>query len=68
MDIKDIPNPEHAHIVTTPLTSPKGNASKTQTAKTRDAFLRAENEDDDGYDPYSDRPPSPEAAEADPWR
>ncbi len=25
----------------------------------RDAFRRAETEDDDGYDPYSDRPPKP---------
>lgn len=33
-----------------------------------DAFLRAENEDDDGYDPYSDRPPMPEPLfERDPW-
>lgn len=32
------------------------------------AFLRAENEDDDGYDPYSDRRPAPEPLfEADPW-
>jgi hypothetical protein len=31
-------------------------------------FLRAENEDDDGYDPYSDRPPAREPLfEADPW-
>ncbi len=32
------------------------------------AFLRAENEDDDGYDPYSDRRPEPEPLfERDPW-
>ena len=32
------------------------------------AFLRAENEDDDGYDPYSDRPARPEPLfERDPW-
>ncbi len=31
-------------------------------------FIRAENEDDDGYDPYSDRQPSPEPLfERDPW-
>ena len=30
---------------------------------------RAENEDDDGYDPYSDRRPEREPMfEADPWR
>ena len=34
----------------------------------RDEFLRAENEDDDGYDPYSDRRPDPEPLfERDPW-
>ena len=32
------------------------------------AFLRAPGEDDDGYDPYSDRPASPEPLfERDPW-
>ncbi len=32
------------------------------------AYLRAENEDDDGYDPYSDRRPEPEPLfERDPW-
>ena len=31
-------------------------------------YARAENEDDDGYDPWSDRPPSPEPLfERDPW-
>ena len=31
-------------------------------------FIRAENEDDDGYDPYSDRRPAPEPLfERDPW-
>lgn len=34
-----------------------------------DPFIRAEAEDDDGYDPYSDRPPAPEPAfQEDPWR
>ena len=34
-----------------------------------DPFIRAENEDDDGYDPYSDRRPEREPMfEADPWR
>jgi len=37
-------------------------------AWSRSAFLRAENEDDDGYDPYSDRPARPEPLfERDPW-
>lgn len=35
----------------------------------RDPFLRAATEDDDGYDPFSDRPPAPEPTfEEDPWR
>ena len=34
-----------------------------------DPYVRAENEDDDGYDPYSDRRPEPEPLfERDPWR
>ena len=34
----------------------------------KDEFHRAENEDDDGYDPYSDRRPDPEPLfERDPW-
>lgn len=33
------------------------------------AFVRSANEDDDGYDPYSDRPPAPSPLfERDPWR
>ncbi len=33
-----------------------------------DPFLRASNEDDDGYDPYSDRPAPPEPLfQEDPW-
>ena len=34
----------------------------------RDEFRRVENEDDDGYDPYSDRRPDPEPLfQPDPW-
>lgn len=34
----------------------------------QDPFIRAANEDDDGYDPYSDRRPDPEPLfERDPW-
>ena len=34
-----------------------------------DPFLRPEAEDDDGYDPYSDRPADPEPTyQEDPWR
>ncbi len=35
---------------------------------TNNEFVRAENEDDDGYDPWSDRRPEPEPLfERDPW-
>ena len=43
------------------------NTGKQPSLK-HDAFRRAETEDDDGYDPYSDRPPTPEPLfQADPW-
>ena len=43
-------------------------AGVAQEAHAADPFLRAENEDDDGYDPFSDRRPSPEPLfERDPW-
>lgn len=43
-------------------------SQKVQHDKPADPFLRAENEDDDGYDPYSDRRPEPEPLfERDPW-
>lgn len=39
-----------------------------KAAAPSDPFIRAENEDDDGYDPYSDRLPEPEPLfERDPW-
>lgn len=42
-----------------------GSASKQPA---NDPFIRAENEDDDGYDPYSDRPPTPEPLfQENPW-
>lgn len=48
-----------------------GRRDKVQDRKTaapRDPFIRAENEDDDGYDPYSDRRPEREPLfERDPW-
>ena len=55
---------------TTPETPEKKGALGTTTDPTpvRDPFLRAANEDDDGYDPYSDRPAAPEPLfERDPW-
>lgn len=69
----------HARIVVKPLPSQVA-ATKAKTAKGAgaagaaghpapdDPFLRAENEDDDGYDPYSDRPAPPEPLfSEDPW-
>ena len=47
----------------------KKKASEVKVAlKPKDPFIRAENEDDDGYDPYSDRRPEREPLfERDPW-
>lgn len=43
-------------------------ARREKGPEPRDPFIRAENEDDDGYDPYSDRRPEPEPLfERDPW-
>ena len=42
--------------------------SPQQPSPERSEFIRAENEDDDGYDPYSDRRPEIEPLfEQDPW-
>lgn len=42
--------------------------AKVPAVPAQDPFIRAENEDDDGYDPYSDRRPAPEPLfERDPW-
>lgn len=47
--------------------SPKTGAKPEPTPEERE-FIRAENEDDDGYDPYSDRRPVSEPLfERDPW-
>ena len=44
------------------------NPRKTLLPEIDVEFLRAQNEDDDGYDPYSDRPARPEPLfEEDPW-
>ena len=54
----------------------KSKSSQTSTKKKlvkksapkQSEFIRAENEDDDGYDPYSDRRPEVEPLfERDPW-
>lgn len=62
----------HARIVTKPLPSQvaaaKASREKGGEGKPDDPFLRAENEDDDGYDPYSDRPAEREPLfQEDPW-
>lgn len=45
----------------------RGHTAGEKNAYERE-FIRAENEDDDGYDPYSDRRPEPEPLfERDPW-
>lgn len=54
-------------------TSPQQPTAATPTAKhpttPRNEFYRAATEDDDGYDPYSDRPAQREPLfEPDPWR
>ncbi len=44
------------------------DSRKSARSEVDASFLRAENEDDDGYDPYSDRPARPEPLfEEDPW-
>ena len=47
-------------------TSRPSATSRGRTAPA-DPFLRAPNEDDDGYDPYSDRPADNPLFEEDPW-
>ena len=45
------------------------SATDARTTPRDDPYLRAPNEDDDGYDPYSDRPARREPLfEEDPWR
>ncbi|QWT17804.1 hypothetical protein KPC83_01190 [Collinsella sp. zg1085] len=41
---------------------------QSKQVQVTDPFIRAEHEDDDGYDPYSDRRPEPEPMfQRDPW-
>ncbi len=45
------------------------SGTNKQPSPKHDVFRRAETEDDDGYDPFSDRPPTPEPTfQEDPWR
>ena len=46
----------------------KTSLAKADPTPEEREFIRAENEDDDGYDPYSDRHPVSEPLfERDPW-
>lgn len=53
-------------IVRTPLPSQAGEEKLLKDPKSN-PFLRAENEDDDGYDPYSDRREEAPLFESSPW-
>ena len=71
----DPKNDPHARIVVKPLPSQQAKKRDAATvsghlrpAASDDPFVRAENEDDDGYDPYSDRPAEREPLfSEDPW-
>lgn len=59
--------------VTPPAPSPAPQRGERAEGDSRtreaDPFLRPPAEDDDGYDPFSDRPPAPEPTfQEDPWR
>lgn len=47
--------------------SASSDASAEKDPDASRTFFRPENEDDDGYDPYSDRPGTRTGWEADPW-
>lgn len=51
-----------------PISAPTTKCAPGKIDSADGPFMRAENEDDDGYDPYSDRRPCPEPLfERDPW-
>lgn len=50
------------------MAEPQRTGEEVRVPEYDDSCIRAENEDDDGYDPYSDRRPDPEPLfERDPW-
>ena len=49
-------------------TEPRASERPAAPSPASDPYLRAPNEDDDGYDPYSDRREEPPLFEEDPWR
>ena len=66
----------HVKVVYRPLVRKAGesglgargvNACEPAAVKRPDPFLRPANEDDDGYDPYSDRPETRPLFEESPW-
>lgn len=72
------PSDPHAHVVRTLLPSQiaklkaearaAGRDAQIETDEQQAAPIRAINEDDDGYDPYSDRPAEREPLfSEDPW-
>lgn len=66
------PLPEHSEGSKANGAGAKGAAEGAQASTSdqpaNDPFIRAEAEDDDGYDPYSDRPPTPEPLfQENPW-
>ena len=56
------PGEESPHAVKEP------RPSRKDLPRPGEGFLRPENEDDDGYDPYSDRREVRSMWEEDPWR
>ena len=59
----DAPAPRKPRYKLRPTTAPVA-----APARADDPFVRPEAEDDDGYDPYSDRPaPQEEQFQRDPW-
>lgn len=57
-----------AAATATPQVAARKDTDSKKTQVVDPEFARAENEDDDGYDPYSDRRPVSEPLfERDPW-
>ena len=60
--------PQGAAVTATPQVAVRKDADSKKAQVVDPEFARAENEDDDGYDPYSDRRPVSEPLfERDPW-
>lgn len=51
----------------TSLGAPEAESAPKQPPSSNDPFVRAANEDDDGYDPFSDRPEERPLFEKNPW-